>query len=76
MKFAVLRGNGLTKNIIFDTASPANRDDCFAPYALLRDKFAVSGIQLDTADESQEKLWYLNFIRTFSMAQRTLSAIC
>lgn len=55
MKFAVLRGNGLTKNIIFDTASPANRDDCFAPYALLRDKFVVSGIQLDTADESQEE---------------------
>lgn len=55
MRFAVLRGNGLTGNIIFDTDSPANRDDCFAPYALLRDKLYVSGIRLDTADESQEE---------------------
>lgn len=54
MRFAALRGNGLTGNIVFDTANPANRDDCFAPYALLRDKFYVSGIQLDTVDESPE----------------------
>lgn len=55
MRFAALRGNGLTSNIIFDTISPANRDDCFAPYALLRDVFYSSGIQIETADECQEK---------------------
>jgi hypothetical protein len=53
MKFAVLRGHGLAQNIIFDTSHPANRDDCFAPYALLKNKFQSFGIQIDTADESQ-----------------------
>lgn len=51
MKFSALRGNRLTNNIIFNTASPENRDDCFAPYALLREKFYTAGIQIDTADE-------------------------
>lgn len=50
---AVLRGNGLVGNVIFDRASPANRDDCFAPYALLRDGLHQSGIQMDTVDKSQ-----------------------
>lgn len=54
MKFAVLRGNGLVKNIIFDRNSPANRDDCFAPYALLRERFCQAGIQIDTPDITPE----------------------
>lgn len=53
MKFAVLRGNGLAKNTIFDRSSPANRDDCFAPYALLKEKLYEVGIQIHTADETQ-----------------------
>ncbi|NOT17935.1 MAG: hypothetical protein HOP20_07725 [Sulfuriferula sp.] len=53
MRFAALCGNGLIKNSIFDTASPENRDNCFAPYALLKEKFHVSDIQIDTVDESQ-----------------------
>lgn len=54
MSFAVLRGNGLTRNTIFDRSSPANRDDCFAPYALLRERLCTSGIQIDTADEASD----------------------
>ncbi len=53
MKFSVLRGNGLARNVIFDRNSLANRDDCFAPYALLRAEFYDSGIQIDTADVPQ-----------------------
>lgn len=53
MKFAKLRGNGLTKNTIFDRSSPANRDDCFAPYVLLKEKLYKLGIKIDTADETQ-----------------------
>jgi len=52
MKFAVLRGNGLTRNTIFDRSSPANRDDCFAPYALLKERLYELGIQIDTVDET------------------------
>ncbi len=55
MKFAVLRGNGLVKNIIFDRNSTANRDDCFAPYVLLKERFYAVGIQIDTVDKSPEK---------------------
>jgi len=54
MRFAVLRGSGVTKNIIFDRTSPANRDDCFAPYAMLRNEFYEAGTQIDTADESRD----------------------
>lgn len=51
MKFAVLRGNGLKNNVIFDRLSPENRDDCFAPYALLRDKFLSVDTRIDTTDQ-------------------------
>lgn len=50
MKYSVLRGHGLIKNIIFDSASPANRDNCFAPYVLLKDYLNQRGIKIDTAD--------------------------
>lgn len=50
MIFAALRGPGLTKNIIFDRTHPANRDDCFAPYAMMREKFSAVSVQLDTVD--------------------------
>ena len=54
MSFAVLRGNGLTRNTIFDRSSPANRDDCFAPYVFLRESLFKSGIQIDTADKAPD----------------------
>ena len=55
MRFAILRGNGLLNNIIFDSSNPANRDDCFVPYVLLRERFYAAGIQIDTADKSPEE---------------------
>ncbi|MDD2774387.1 MAG: glycosyltransferase family 10 [Gallionella sp.] len=52
MMFATLRGQGLTKNTIFNRIHPANRDDCFAPYVLLREKFASFSVQLNTVDQA------------------------
>jgi hypothetical protein len=54
-RFAALRGNGLTKNTIFDKNSLANRDDCFAPYILLREKLSEVGFHIDTVDQSAGK---------------------
>lgn len=51
MRFSALRGNCLTRNVIFNTASPENRDNCFAPYALLRERFYAEDIQIDTVDK-------------------------
>ena len=50
MRFASLRGNALTGNTIFDSDSPANRDNCFEPYVLLHSRMNEIGIQLNTAD--------------------------
>lgn len=50
MMSALLRGNGLVKNIIFDAASSNNRDNCFDPYVLLKKTFKSAGIQIDTSD--------------------------
>jgi hypothetical protein len=52
MRYASLRGYGLLNNVVFDISSSANRDNCFAPYALLRLKFQSACIQLDTSDQS------------------------
>ena len=54
MKFATLRGNGLTKNTIFSAASSENRDDCFLPYILLKSKLNDAGIEINTADKAGE----------------------
>jgi hypothetical protein len=56
MKYAHLRGNGLQGNIIFDRSNPANRDDCFEPYSLLKKRFYEAGIQLDTSDITSSKI--------------------
>jgi len=53
MRFALLRGHGLHNNAIFDRSSPGNRDDCFAPYAKLKERFLAADIQVDTVDVSQ-----------------------
>ena len=50
MKFASLRGPALVKNVIFDRNSLANRDNCFEPYALLREQMLGSGIELNSVD--------------------------
>jgi alpha(1,3/1,4) fucosyltransferase len=50
MIYAALRGNQLTNNTIFDRNSPLNRDNCFAPYALLREEFLREGVEINTVD--------------------------
>ncbi len=50
MKVAILRAPGMNNNTIFDLDSPQNRDNCFAPYVLLRNKLLENELQLDTAD--------------------------
>jgi hypothetical protein len=54
MKYAALIANGVTGNTIFDRNNPLNRDDCFAPYSLLKDMFISIGIQINTADIQQD----------------------
>lgn len=54
IKLAALVANGATKNIIFDRNNSLNRDDCFAPYSLLKDMLNIHGIQINTADILQE----------------------
>lgn len=57
MKVAILRAPGMSNNTIFDLDSPQNRDNCFAPYALLRQKLLEKNIELNTADlAAQEAL--------------------
>ena len=52
MIFAALRGSGLTDNIIFNYTHVANRDNCFAPYVLMRERFASLSVMLNTIDKS------------------------
>lgn len=52
MIFAALRGPGISNNVIFDRTSPANRDDCFAPYAMMRERFLAASVQIDTSDRA------------------------
>jgi alpha(1,3/1,4) fucosyltransferase len=54
MIYSVLRGDGLRQNIIFNNNALENRDNCFLPYVLLKNKLMESGIQIDTQDFSQQ----------------------
>jgi hypothetical protein len=58
MKQAALCGSGLIDNIIFNRHSPANRDDCFAPYALMKEVFASKGIEINTVDKTDLKIQF------------------
>jgi len=50
MNTIFLRGNGLSSNTIFDLSSHRNRDNCFAPYIILKERFFTRGIKLDAVD--------------------------
>lgn len=52
--FANFVGDNLYNNNIFDLTSSGNRDECFAPYFQLRNKFSSHGIQLNTKDINKE----------------------
>lgn len=51
--FANFVGDGLLHNNIFDLNSPQNRDNCYAPFYLLKRSFAEVGVELNTADVNQ-----------------------
>lgn len=48
-----LIGQGIVRNAIFDLSSPGNRDNCYYPYWLLRERFKVRGVDLNTGDVNQ-----------------------
>lgn len=48
--FANLVGDSLQRNNIFDLSDSGNRDGCFEPYVLLREKFLAHGVVINTAD--------------------------
>jgi hypothetical protein len=50
MKLASLFGGGLHGNVIFDISHNKNRDNCFAPYCLLRKKLLQRGVSINTPD--------------------------
>lgn len=50
MKFAALRASGQRNDIIFDINSPLNRDNCFEPYAMLKDELSKHDITIRTSD--------------------------
>jgi hypothetical protein len=48
---AILVGDGLSRDNIFDLNDSGNRDGCFEPYALLAERFLVDDIELHTPDQ-------------------------
>ena len=50
MREAILVGEGLLQNNIFNLLDEGNRDRCYEPYALLADVFCANGIVLKTPD--------------------------
>jgi hypothetical protein len=56
MRFASLRGRGVSGNVIFDADSSLNRDNCFGPYIALREKFLGLGVQINTSDVNRDLL--------------------
>lgn len=74
MILAALRGPGICNNEIFDRASPANRDDCLAPYAMMRERFLVDSVQLDTVDKAV--ISNLKFEIHQDVQQDSISPLC
>lgn len=53
-KYASLVISGFARNEIFDRDHNGNRDDCYYPYWLLREKFKNYGIELNTKDMNRD----------------------
>lgn len=54
-KYANLVMRGFKENDIFELTHPGNRDNCFYPWWLLREKFNALGVQINTADLNVNK---------------------
>ncbi len=50
IKYASLFASGFSNNQIFDLAHKGNRDNCYYPYWLLKEKFKLQGVELNTPD--------------------------
>ncbi len=55
LTYANIVAIGLMENKIFDLTHVENRDDCFQPYYLTREKFKSHGIQLNTSELNELK---------------------
>lgn len=53
--YANLVMSGIKNNEIFNLNHPGNRDNCFYPWWLLREKFNALGVQINTADLNGSK---------------------
>jgi hypothetical protein len=53
--YASFVANGFVRNEIFDLNHENNRDNCFYPYYLMREKFKSNGIELNTADVNESR---------------------
>ncbi len=53
--YASLVVRGFVKNSIFDLSHKSNRDNCFQPYYLLREKLKLCGVEINTGDINGER---------------------
>lgn len=51
--YASFVARGFVKNSIFDLSHESNRDDCFQPYYLMREKLKHHGIEINTCDVNE-----------------------
>lgn len=54
--YASLVTSGFENNAIFDLTHPWNRDDCFRPFHLMREKFKHYGLEINTVDVNSKRL--------------------
>jgi hypothetical protein len=52
--YANFVAQGFEKNAIFDLTHPWNRDNCFYPYYLMREKLKHHGFEINTADVNSD----------------------
>lgn len=51
--YAIFLARGFVKNSIFNLNHESNRDDCFHPYYLMREKLKHHGIEINTCDVNE-----------------------
>ncbi len=54
--FASFSARGFKNNAIFDLSHPWNRDNCFQPFYLMREKLKSHGVEINTVDVIGNKL--------------------
>lgn len=54
--YASFSARGFENNVIFDLSHPWNRDNCFQPFHLMREKLKSCGIEINTVDVTKKEL--------------------